>query len=278
MKTTQTLRTTQAGQPVESAQKQRSLSQFYAPIDEIARNSASLVASTAGEFLSNGERYEVKRYLHVGPQGGDTPVRIGIFAGIHGDEPAPSYAIRRLLTLLEAYPEVARGYCLFFYPVCNPVGFERNTRASGSERDLNREFWQNSPEPEVGILERELREQRFHGIVSLHSDDTSDGLYGFVAGATLTQNLLRPALAEAASVLPLNHRPQIDGFKASEGIIRTGYDGVLSAPSSQRPKPFEIILESPADAPQVLQEQSLLVALEVILREYRKLLAYAPNL
>ena len=79
----------------------------------------------------------------------------------------------------------------------------------------------------IRLLERELREQSFHGIISLHSDDTSERLYGFVAGATLTEHLLRPALQAASSVL---------------------------------------------------QEQALLIALDAILREYRKLPGYAPNL
>jgi hypothetical protein len=30
------------------------------------------------------------------------------------------------------------------------------------------------------LLERELLAEQYNGIISLHSDDTSDGLYGFV--------------------------------------------------------------------------------------------------
>jgi hypothetical protein len=61
---------------------------------------------------------------------------------------------------------------------------------------LNREFWRNSSEPEVRLLEQELRNGHFHGLIQLHADDTSDGIYGFVRGHTLTENLLRPALLE----------------------------------------------------------------------------------
>ena len=256
----------------------QSLPRFYAPLDDLARGSSSLVASSLGAFDADGESYELRRYLHVGPYDADSPIRLGVFAGIHGDEPAPSYAVRRFIRLLEDYPEVARGYCLFFYPVTNPTGFEDGTRESRRGRDLNREFWRESRDPEVGLLERELREHAFHGIISLHSDDTSDGLYGFVAGATLTKYLLRPALRAASAVLPLNQRPRIDGFPARRGVLDRGYDGVLGAPPAQRPRPFEIILESPQAAPQLVQEQALLIALDAILREYRKLLGYAPNL
>jgi len=40
----------------------------------------------------------------------------------------------------------------------------------------------------------------------VHSDDTSDGLYGFVGGDVLSENLLEPALREAEKILP---RPEI---------------------------------------------------------------------
>ena len=256
----------------------RSLAQFFSPLEELADHSPSLASASLGHFNVNGETHELRRYLHVGPRGGDAPIRLGIFAGIHGDEAAPAYAIRRFLRLLEDTPDIAQGYCLFFYPILNPTGFVDNTRHSRRGRDLNREFWRNTSEPEVALLERELRSQAFHGLISLHSDDTSHGLYGFVDGNTLTENLLRPALREAAAVLPVNEGPHIDGFHAREGIIRSGYDGVLSAPPEQRPRPFDLIFETPQLAPQYLQEQALILSLQVILRKYRNLMAYAPNL
>jgi hypothetical protein len=39
-----------------------------------------------------------------------------------------------------------------------------------------------------------------------------------------------------------------------------------------------VILETPHAAPQYLQEKALVIALQTILAEYRKLIAYAPNL
>ena len=143
---------------------------------------------------------------------------------------------------------------------------------------MNREFWNNSKEPEVQLLQREIYHHAFHGMVSLHSDDTADGVYGFVRGATLTQHLLKPALDAAELILPRNQNEIIDGFAARHGIIREGYQGVLSAPAGVRPRPFEIILETPQAAPQYQQERALVAAMQTILTEYQKLLAYAPNL
>ena len=128
------------------------------------------------------------------------------------------------------------------------------------------------------LLEQELATRRFAGLIQLHADDTSDGLYGFVRGHTLTENLLRPALAEAGKILPRNVNTAIDGFAARDGIIYKHYDGVLAAPREIEPVPFEIIFETPHAAPMELQVQALLAALRTIMTEYRQLQSFAQNI
>jgi hypothetical protein len=254
------------------------VSDLLEPLEALASGSPSLIANHGAGFELAGQRHELPRYLYVGPKGGDDPIRLGIFAGIHGDEPEGSHALVQFVRLLERSPEIARGYCLFLYPVCNPTGFEDGTRCSRRGRDLNREFWNHSTEPEVLLLQSELCSHAFDGIISLHSDDTSHGAYGFVSGATLTRHLLEPALAAANEILPRNDNPIIDGFNARNGVIREGYQGVLSAPPGLRPRPFEIVFETPQEAPHFAQVQATVVALVTILNEYRNLVAYAANL
>jgi murein peptide amidase A len=256
----------------------RSLEALTAPLEEIARHSTSLIACQPGRFELGEQSLALPRCLFLGPRGGVEPLRVGIFAGIHGDEPASSFALLRFVKLLEEKPEIARGYCLFLYPVCNPTGFEDNTRHNRVGRDLNREFWRNSRQPEVRLLESELLAHAFSGIISLHTDDTSDGVYGYAHGALHTRYLLGPALEAATEFLPMNRSGTIDGFRARDGIIRGGYEGVLHAPPGIKPRPFEVTLETPQHAPQFLQEAALAVALCKILDEYRQFIAYAQNL
>ena len=70
----------------------------------------------------------------------------------------------------------------------------------------------------------------------------------------------------------------IDGFNARNGVIRDCYEGVLSAPPKIRPRPFEIILETPSAPPEYLKQCAFVAALQTILLEYNKFIAYAPNL
>lgn len=254
------------------------MARLVAPLAEIAKDSPSLLVNRGANFESEGKVWELPRYLFIGPRGGDVPLRLGIFAAIHGDEPEGARALVHFLKVLEAKPELATGYCLSLYPVCNPTGFEHNTRHSRSGKDLNREFWKNSTEPEVRFLENELRWRAFDGIISLRTDETSDGFYAIAGGATLTRHLIEPALVAAEEFLPRDSRSSIDGFEARDGIVLAQNSGALSAPSKARPRPFEVVLETPKSPPSFVKECAFVMALQTILIEYRKFIAYAANL
>jgi len=257
---------------------ERTAHHLLALLDDIALNSPNLLANHTERFLFTNDGTALPRYTFIGPRGGDEPLRIGLFAGIHGDEPEGVFALIEFLRLLETKPEIATGYCLFIYPLCNPTGFEAKTRHSQAGKDLNREFWTGSREPEVRYLEAELRANAFHGIISLHTDDTSHGFYGYAHGATLTENLIEPALKAAEQFVPRNRATVIDGFNANDGVIRHGFRGVLSAPPEARPRPFEIILETPQADPQAQKEAAFVAALQSILANYRELIAFASNI
>jgi protein MpaA len=262
-----------SAQHLSAEKRPRSLQSFLEPL----RKAKGIQADQLGAFEVGGNKYSLPRFTFHGPNSSD-PIRIGIFAAIHGDEPAGALAASRFLLDLVNAPELAENFLLHVYPICNPTGFEDDTRNSRRGRDLNREFWRASVEPEIEILEHELRTSHFNGIIQLHADDTSEGLYGFVRGHTLTENLLRPALTEAGKILPRNINAIIDGFAARDGIIYDHYEGVLAAPARIDPAPFEIILETPHHAPMELQVEALVVAMRTILNEYRRLISFAANI
>lgn len=204
--------------------------------------------------------------------------KVGVFAGIHGGEEAGTLAVFELTRWAETDPEELRDFELHFYPVCNPSGFLTGDRFSRSGLDLNREFWSGSSEPEIVYLENELIRESYDVILSLHADDDSDGVYGFVSGALLSAEVLEPALEAASAHLPRNEWPVIDGFAAERGIIKEGYPGVLSAPPEQRPRALEVVFETPALAPMDEQVAASVAAVKAILAKYRLLQAYALNL
>ncbi len=256
----------------------RSVRQLYAPFLGLAERCRAVSDTVAGAFDADEERHEIRRFSLLGPSASVPPRRIGFFALVHGDEPAGAQALLCLLQTLVDRPALATGYDLVFYPVCNPTGYEDNTRHNRAGFDLNREFWHGSNQPEVRILEGELTAQSFDGIIALHADDTSDGLYGYAHNRLLNENLLVPALRASESVLPRNRSMFIDGFTACDGIIGECFQGVLAPPPVQKPRPFEIIFETPALALLEQQVAAAAIALETILTAYRGFIAYAADL
>ncbi|MDD2764962.1 MAG: succinylglutamate desuccinylase/aspartoacylase family protein [Opitutaceae bacterium] len=254
------------------------LRHLYAPFLGLAEHCPDVIGTVVDSFQVAEQRYTVPRFSFLGPAGNVPQRRIGLFALVHGDEPAGAYALLQLLQTLVNQPALARGYDLVLYPVCNPTGYEDGTRHNRAGFDLNREFWRGSAQPEVHILEGELTAQNFDGIIALHADDTSDGLYGYAHGWVINENLLVPALLASEKVLPRNRGPVIDGFAARDGIICDCFTGVLTPPPAQKPRPFEIIFETPARALLEQQIEAAAAALETILAAYRGFIAYAANL
>lgn len=261
-----------------SSKERRQLRPLLRPLDELARGSAHLFAAHLAYHDSLGNLRSLPKYLFAGPGDARSYLRVGIFAGVHGDEESGVLAAVELLERLEANPELARGYELFVYPVVNPTGYVEDTRWSRNGLDLNREFWKGSEEIEVQILERQLTKLKFDGLIALHSDDTSEGLYGFVQGHELTRHVLEPALQAAGNVLPRNFDRSIDNFEANNGIIERGYSGILSAPPDQTHKPFEIVFETPHHASMERQVEAHIVAVQAILDHFKVLISVGQNI
>jgi len=256
----------------------RSIKEILLPLFVQVGASDTLRADSLGFWRVGEDRFWLPRFIFQRTRLVKSRIKVGLFAGIHGDEPAGILGLVDLVRELDAEPEAGKEFQLFLYPLCNPSGFIDNTRHSRSGLDLNRHFWCESREPEIQLLEAEIRRQAFDGIISLHSDDTSDGMYGFVRGHTLTRHLMEPALAAAEAALPRNKRVLIDGFHAVEGIIHSGYGGILSAPPDVVPEPFEMVIETPQHAPVDLQRQAFVLALKSILTAYREFISYAADI
>ncbi|MDR0534259.1 MAG: succinylglutamate desuccinylase/aspartoacylase family protein [Verrucomicrobiales bacterium] len=255
----------------------RDARELLRPLLELTEKSSRLFHSSLATFEFGNDLYRIDKFSFIGPQRGDY-IRLGLFGGIHGDELAGSHAIVEFLRLLHQTPKLATGWEIFSYPVCNPTGFEDNTRFSRKGLDLNREFWHNSKEPEIQILETEINQMNFNGIISLHADDTTDRMYGFARGSQVTRHVLAPSLNAAAKIIPINQDRCIDGFDAEDGIISDCYEGVLGSNPATHPKPFEIVLETPQLLPLKQQIDAHVTALLTLVAEYPKFISYGQDL
>lgn len=101
-------------------------------------------------------------------EGGAPGPSVVVVAGIHGDEPAPPHAVRRLETIT-----LRRGR-LILVPEVNPRALARGTRFTPGARflDLNRNFpTESRPEPRGPLarqLWRSLRDEKPDWVIDVH--------------------------------------------------------------------------------------------------------------
>jgi murein peptide amidase A len=169
---------------------------------------------------------------------------------------------------LENKSDLATGYHMYAYPICNPSGFARGTRRNAVGQDLSEHVWNGSEQPEAYYLEREMGVHHFHGVISLDSDDNPSPSFFFSGGQDST---LRASLASSSM-------PVSQSFPAESKPKNGNAAGFLAQTDELRPLPFEINIEIPRRDPRETQIATAVNALRSILGSYRSVLAIQQDL
>ena len=247
-----------------AAPAERAGDRLLAPLDLLETSSPHVWSRQLLQIESPRLKISLRRYLFLGTLA-ENPLqiaRVGIFGAIHGNEIEGPLAIGRFLSELARTPANADGFFLHCYPICNPTGFEDCTRDSRNGHDLDQEFWIGSRQPEVTVLEAELKRRAFTGIITLRSSAAATHFGGLVNREPISARLLAAGLRAAETFLPVKSAP--------EGEQRFIRPGMLQSPPDTRPRPFEIALISPRLAPLHLQVEAFTAALRAILAELRR--------
>jgi len=247
------------------------------PLLDLAENSDYLIAGSAGEFAVGAEIFQIPRFIFMGPGGGGDTVRMGIFAAIHGDESEGAEALVEFLQELERDPQAARGYHLYIYPLCNPTGFTARTRNNVSDKDLSKDFWRGSSQPEVYYLEREMGVLRFQGVISVHTQSHSKSFSLNVNSSAILSHALAKPVIQAAQRFPSDVASRSDGDlpPTSSHVVQRDF---LTRGCELNTVPFELHLGIPRRALKPSQINGTVGALKAILDSYRALLSIGQNI
>lgn len=150
--------------------------------------------------------------------------RVYVSTGMHGDEPAPPWA---LLRLLEEGCFDAR--CTWFLcPLLNPTGFLKNTRENFAGVDLNRDYLSlRAAEVRAHVAWLQLQ-PRFDLVICAHEDWEATGFYLYELNLGEHPTLAPAMLAAARAHSPIEAAAVIDGRERAEpGIIRPVSDPLL---------------------------------------------------
>jgi hypothetical protein len=250
------------------------LEEILAPVHEAAHDSSSLVASRQPVVL-RGETIEIPRFLLLGQRGGGKPIRLGVFAGFEAGNLESVRAVTQLLLQLKSSPHLSRDFALIGYPVVNVRGF---TAEAAPLAEFENRFARDSAEADVQFFKTELQKWRFDGLLSLRTDPSARGYYATVRSEIIAAEVVEPALAAAASALPL--ATQSVKVRPGDRYARTAdyAHGRLAPPADVRPYPFEIELHAPRGPITEERIDGLFVALTEILRLYRTFISHGQDL
>jgi hypothetical protein len=248
------------------------------PLLALAAGSDYLIGGSVGRFLVKRNVFQVPRFVFMGPTGGGDTIRLALFAGFHGDEPEGAEALVEFLQELEGAPQLAAGYHIYAYPLCNPSGFVARTRHPVTGKDLAGQFWSSSSQPEVYYLERELGVHRFHGVISLQTRNHAGGFLLEAQSPVLNEALAPPVLQAAQRFLPGNLTQKQPPASLFDRVLTPSMPDFLTTTDELVPVPFELHLGIPKPAPQPSQIHGTVGALRAILDSYRNLLSIGQNL
>jgi hypothetical protein len=248
------------------------------PLLNLAENSDYLIGGSVGQFQIEQNVFQIPRFIFMGPTGGGDTIRLGIFAGLHGSDPEGAEALVELLQEFEVSPQLARGFHIYAYPICNPIDFAARARSNAAGQDLAGQFWSGTSQPEIYYLERELGVLHFHGVISLETQNHAGGFLVDTKSAVLNRALSQPAIQATQRFLPgsiLKTESDTGSLIASP---KSSLPDFLTVTDELDPSPFELHIGIPKLAPRPSQIHGTVGALKSILDSYRSLLSIGQNL
>jgi hypothetical protein len=190
--------------------------EFIPRFDAAARR-AGFAAERYGEIHG----YSLKAYTKLAAP--DAP-RLYISSGMHGDEPAPPWALLRLIE--DGFFDAHASW--WICPILNPTGLALGKRENFAGIDLNRDYKRPTTEEirtHVAWLERQ---PDFSATFCLHEDYEANGFYLYELNPDNRPTLADAALAGAARHGAIENATIIDGRESvAPGIIRPVSDPLL---------------------------------------------------
>jgi len=150
------------------------------------------------------------------PAAQQSPGGLYLSAGVHGDEPAPPWA---LLEWFETHARRLRDRPVTIVPCFNPHGFAANTRSDHLGEDLNRQFHRHD-HPLITPWRDWLGTRQFALGLCLHEDYDARGTYCYELSRRHAPHLGAQFLAASDPIIPRENRPRIEGRRAVDGVIR----------------------------------------------------------
>lgn len=144
---------------------------------------------------------------------------VGLFGGVHGDEPAGFISVLEFLEQRRWAEHPAVSFSVF--PCLNPTGCTLGTRENADGIDINRTYDRDEV-PEVRVLRAMIKHDAFDAFIDAHEDPEEDGFYVY---AFLEDRAWHPEVVQAVAERgPVTGKSEVDETPVEAGLISVGED------------------------------------------------------
>lgn len=226
-------------------------------LDQLAEKKEHLYST---RILTGGRRTssQICRYVFEGDQSRRTPIRIGIFGGLRGDDTVGPGAVAAFLADLVALPQLGDGLRIYAYPVVHAASFETPTPAFRRSEYIINQIGCKIVSSESYQIEREIFAIAFDGIITIRLEEEIENFRVDISDAGLQHTLLRPILSSLEPLLPA-----VEGCVCDSRRSLTGGNGL-------KRRPFELTFQVPSSGWLGLHTIALRIALHTAVDRYRR--------
>lgn len=232
------------------------VSKVLRPLDQLSESRQHFYTT---RILTRGHRAssQISRYVFEGEQTRESPIRIGIFAGLRGDDEVGPAAVSMFLADLVALPHLGNDLRIYAYPIVSAVNFETRTSYSRPSQYVINQTGCETLTSETYQIEREIFAIGFDGIISIRIEDGIENLQVGISDPGLHDSLVGPVLSSL--------EPFLSNIEDCDG----GAGQSLTAGIRLKRRPFELTFRIPSSGWSGLYAMGLRIALHVAVDCYR---------
>ena len=201
---------------------------------------------------------QICRYVFEGDQMRGTPIRIGVFAGLRGDDSVGPGAVASFLEDLVALPQLGDNLRIYAYPVVHAANFETATSSIQLSECIINQIGCKVLSSESYQIEREIFAIAFDGIITIRLADEIKNLKVSISDTLLHDVLVLPILSNLEPFLPTIEDCVCDSRR------------FLTVGTGLKRKPFELTFQVPSSGWSGLYSIGLRIALHTIVDCYRR--------
>lgn len=194
----------------------------YTPYHIIIPERVEILDQIKNIIIKNKLKFEIHKKLKYGGRvletisiviNPDKKETVLISVGIHGNEPAPVYAIRDYLRR-NKFPKDKR---LVIVPCVVPYGFYRHIDVNENKVNINRDFFTKNPQKETKMLINLVKKYNPYFALTLHEDPDERKFFTYVQGNA--RKWAEKIINLVSNYIPFYKNKKIHNSTVIDGII-----------------------------------------------------------